>query len=92
MIATSDLVVPKEFLASAGMSEDEMRIDLAVHLYATGRLSMGKARELAGLDVISFQKEMKKRNVYHSYDVEEFRKDLETLERIRPKMNDDRSQ
>lgn len=92
MIATSDIVVPKEFLVSAGMSEDEMRIDLAVHLYATHRLSMGKAKELAGLDMISFQREMKRRNVYHNYDIEEFKKDLETLDRLRSKMKNDRSQ
>lgn len=91
MIATSDLIVPKEFLDSAKMSEDEMRIDLAVHLYATRRLSMGKARRLAGLDLISFQKEMAKRDVNLNYDVEEFRKDLETLEILRPKLNHDRS-
>lgn len=91
MIATSDLIVPKEFLDSAKMSEDEMRIDLAVHLYATRRLSMGKAKELAGLDLISFQGELKKRNVYLNYDVEELKKDIETLERLRPKLNHDRS-
>lgn len=79
MIATSDLVVPKEFLDSAKMSEDEMRTDLAVHLYATRRLSMGKARRLAGLDLISFQKEMAKRDVYINYDVEDLHDDMKTL-------------
>lgn len=91
MIATSDLIVPKEFLDSAKMSEDEMRIDLAVHLYATRRLSMGKAKQLAGLDLISFQKEMAKRDVYLNYDVEELKKDIETMERLRPKLDNDRS-
>jgi predicted HTH domain antitoxin len=91
MIATSDLIVPREFLESANMSEDEMRIDLAVHLYATRRLSMGKAKKLAGLDLFSFQKEMAKRDVYLNYDVEELKKDIETMERLRPKLDHDRS-
>lgn len=79
MIATSDLVVPREFLESAKMSEDEMRIDLAVHLYATKRLSMGKARRLAELDLISFQKELAKRDVYIHYDVEDLHDDMRAL-------------
>lgn len=82
MIATSDLIVPKEFLDSAKMSEDEMRIDLAVHLYATRRLSMGKAKELAGLDLISFQGELKKRNVYLNITSDDVLHDVETLRRM----------
>ncbi len=82
MIATSDLIVPKEFLDSAKMSEDEMRIDLAVHLYATRRLSMGKAKELAGVDLISFQSELKKRNVYLNITSDDVLHDVETLRRI----------
>ncbi len=85
MIATSDLVVPREFLESAKMSEDEMRIDLAAHLYATQRLSMGKAKRLAGLDLISFQRELAKRNIYIHYGVEDLEQDLETLDRLRSK-------
>lgn len=79
MIATSDLVVPKEYLESAKMSEDEMRIDLAVHLYATRRLSMGKAKQLAELDLISFQKELAKRDVYINYDVDDLHDDMKAL-------------
>ncbi len=79
MIAASDLIVPREFLESAKMSEDEMRIDLAVHLYATRRLSMGKARKLAGLDLISFQSEMAKREVCINYGVDDLHEDLRNL-------------
>lgn len=81
MIATSDLVVPKEFLESAKMSEDEMRIDLAVHLYATERLTMGQAKRLARLDQISFQHELKKKNVYLHITPEDVLHDVETLRR-----------
>lgn len=82
MIATSDLIVPKEFLLSAKMSEDEMRIELATHLYSEKKLSKGKARRLAGLDLISFQKELAKRNIYIHYTVEDLRMDLATLEKL----------
>ncbi|MFM9903885.1 MAG: UPF0175 family protein [Pyrinomonadaceae bacterium] len=76
---TEDLVIPKDLLAKMHMSRDEMLIELAVHLYDIRRLTMGQAKRLAGIDQIAFQHEMAKRNVYLNYDVEEFRKDLETL-------------
>lgn len=61
------------------ISPKELLIDLAVYLYDKGRLSMGQAKKLAGLDQISFQKEMSKRGVYLNYGVEEFKEDLKTL-------------
>ena len=93
MITTKneDLVIPKEVLASIRMSHDEMLIELAVHLYDIRRLTMGQAKRLAGLHQIAFQHEMAKRNVYLNYDVEEFRKDLETLGRLESTLKNDRS-
>lgn len=81
MITTTseDLVIPKEVLTDIHMSRDEMLIELAIHLYDIRRLTMGQAKRLAGLDQVAFQHEMAKRDVYLNYDVEEFRKDLETL-------------
>lgn len=79
MIATSDLIVPKEFLDSAKMSKDEMRIDLAVHLYATRRLSIGKAKQLAELDLISFQNELAKRKIDLNYSIDDLHEDMKNL-------------
>lgn len=93
MIATTteDLIIPKEILENIHISRDEMLIELAVHLYDTRRLTMGQAKSLAGLDQIEFQNEMASRNVYLNYDVEEFRKDIETLGILESKLNHDRS-
>lgn len=82
MIATSDLIVPREFLVSANMSEDEMRIDLATHLYANKRLTMGQTKRMAGLDQISFQKELAKRDIHLHITIDDVRKDVETLRRL----------
>lgn len=93
MIETTieDLVIPKEVLQNTHMSRDEMLIEIAVHLYDIRKLTMGQAKRLAGLDQIAFQHEMAKRNVYLNYDVEEFRKDMETLGIIESKLENDRS-
>ena len=93
MIATTteDLIIPKELLENIHISRDEMLIEIAVHLYDTRRLTMGQAKRLAGLDQIAFQHEMASRNVYLNYDVEEFRKDMETLGLLESKLKHDRS-
>ena len=82
MIATSDLVIPREFLESAKMSETEMLIDLATHLYATKKLTMGQAKRMAGLDQISFQKELAKRDIYLHITIDDVMQDVETLRRL----------
>lgn len=73
------LSIPEEFTKAADLSERDLLVELAIYLYDKGRLSIGKARKLAGLDLVSFQKELAARNVYLNYDVEEFREDMRTL-------------
>lgn len=85
MNATADLVVSKEVLDKAHLTAEELAIEIATHLYATKRLTMGGARRLANLDLISFQGELKKRNIYLHYDADALRQDVETLDRLRNK-------
>ena len=61
------------------MTEREFMIDFACFLYERQRLSMGRARNLSGLDQISFQKELAKRNIYLHYTEEDFETDLKNL-------------
>lgn len=78
-----DLVIRDEILKKAEITADELLIEIAVHLYDTERLSMGQAKNLAQLDLISFQKELSKRNVYIKYDIEDLETDLKNLEYLR---------
>lgn len=80
-----DLLIRDEILKKAEITAEELLIEIAVHLYDTERLSMGQARNLAQLDLISFQKELSKRNVYIKYDIEDLETDLKNLEYIRNK-------
>jgi predicted HTH domain antitoxin len=79
MNAVADLIIPKEVLDRAHLSAEELSIEIATHLYATKRLTMGQAKRLAGLDQISFQKELAKRNIYLNYDVEDLHEDMRNL-------------
>lgn len=49
--ATATLEIPRTVLDAAQMSAHELRRELALTLYAQNRLSLGKARELAGLSL-----------------------------------------
>jgi len=78
----TDLIIPGEMLEKVDMTPNQLLLELAVFLYAKEKLSMGKARKLVGLDLIAFQKELAKRDVYIHYDIEDFRKDVENLEKL----------
>jgi predicted HTH domain antitoxin len=49
--ATATLEIPQGVLNAAQMNTQDLRRELALTLYAQRRLSLGKARELAGLSL-----------------------------------------
>ena len=53
-----NLVIPGEVLEKAEISGSDLLIEIAVYLYGKERLSIGQAKDLAGLDLVSFQKEL----------------------------------
>jgi predicted HTH domain antitoxin len=73
------LIITDETLAKANTSAEGLLIDLACYLYDKKRMSMGQARHLAGLDQISFQKELAKRDIYIHYTEDDLKKDLDNL-------------
>ena len=74
--------VSHELELATHMSAQEIRRELAVHLYAQGKLSAGKARELAEMDVATFQCLLGSREVPVNYALEDFQEDLETIKRL----------
>lgn len=74
--------VSQELELATHMSAQEIRRELAVHLYAQGKLSAGKARELAGMDVRAFQCLLGSREVPANYGLEDFQDDLATIQRL----------
>lgn len=43
-------------------------------------MTMAQAKNFAGIDQIRFQKEMRKKDVYIKYDVEDLEEDLKNVE------------
>ncbi len=75
----TDLIIPGRVIEQVEMSPEQLLVELAVYLYDKEILSMGKAKALAQLDLIAFQKELAKREVYIKYDYEDLLSDLSTL-------------
>lgn len=64
------------------MTEDELKLEIAIMLYKQEKISSGKARAWTGLTVIEFQHELAKRGLFINYDVEDFQSDIRTLQSI----------
>ena len=71
--------IPDTVLAETRLSSDELRIELAVYLYEKQRLSIGKARKVAGLNLIEFQKELVQRDIFLHLSVQDLETDLKNL-------------
>lgn len=75
----AQIEISDDVLDSARMTIDEVRTELALHLYAQGRLSIGKAHELAGLPLWEFRQILGSRRISPHFDAKDLDQDLETL-------------
>ena len=71
----SEVDIPQDIFESIRIpereKEKELRLELAVSLYAREAVSFGKARQLAGLSKQGFQEELAERRVERHYSEEE---------------------
>ena len=64
------------------MTPQELRRELAIHLFQQGKLSFGKAREMAGMTAWAFQQYLGVREIPVHYDVQDYEQDLATLKEL----------
>jgi len=76
------LEIPQDVLDSARLTVDQVLVELAVHLYEQGRLSIGKAHELAGLSLWEFRQLLGFRRIPPHFVAEDLEQDLETLRQL----------
>ena len=74
-----DLVISKDILQSVKMTPNQLTLEIAIYLYAKKKLTLGQAKRFAGLDQISFQKELANRDLNIHYDMSDVMKDVENL-------------
>ncbi|NEO55199.1 MAG: UPF0175 family protein [Okeania sp. SIO3B5] len=76
------VVIPDDVLLSARMSEAQLKLEIAIMLFQQDRISIGRARRLAGINLLEFQREISERGICIHYDVEEFEEDIKTLQEM----------
>jgi predicted HTH domain antitoxin len=79
MPATLSFEIPADVLESARMTISDVKLELAIALFACGRLSMGKAAELAGISTGQIQLHLGARNLGAHYTVEDALEDKAIL-------------
>ena len=77
--AIATLEIPQGVLDAAQMNTHELRRELALALYAQRRLSLGKARELAGLSLWEFRQWLGLRRIEAHYDADDLQDDIAAL-------------
>jgi predicted HTH domain antitoxin len=80
---SSVIKIPDDILFASRMTSKDIVIELAVHLFQTGKLSIGKAKTLAGMTLWEFQNLIASRKIAVHYGVEEYKEDIATLKRLK---------
>jgi predicted HTH domain antitoxin len=81
-IAHNTLEISQDVLDSARLTLRDLKVELAVSLYAQGRLGIGKARELAGMSLWNFRQLLAFRQIPPHYDETDLQEDLATLKEL----------
>ncbi len=72
--------IPEDILDSARLSADELKVEIALSLYAGGRLAIGKARALAGMNLWQFRQLLASRGISPHFDEQDLLEDVQTLQ------------
>jgi predicted HTH domain antitoxin len=77
------IVISDEILQASQFTPSEFRQEIALHLFQTGRLTVGYASKLADMSLNAFRHLLKQRSIpLYSYDVEDFELDLKNLREL----------
>ena len=73
------LVLPDDLVRASGLSESELRVELAVALFKDDRLTFGQAARLACVPQADFLDVLGRREIALHYDGADFEEDLATI-------------
>ncbi len=76
------LDISQDILDSARLTVPELKREVAVHLYAEGRLSVGKARELADMSLWEFRQLLASRKIPAHFSLDDLQDDVATLQKL----------
>ncbi|WP_019990108.1 UPF0175 family protein [Rudanella lutea] len=73
------LELDDQIIQTTGLTSEQLRLELAVQLYANGKLTKAQARRLTDLDRIAFSDELAKRGLGQEYTLEMLEEDAKML-------------
>jgi len=83
VLKTAALKIPDTVLSATRMTEKELSVELAVYLFERGKLSIGKAKELARMTLREFQYLLASRKIPVHYGTREYKEDIKTLKTLK---------
>ena len=82
MSSKISIEIPQEVIHATRMTPEELKRELAVYLFQQGKLSFGKACEMADMTIWDFQQLLASRGIPIHYDLEDYKEDLKTLKEL----------
>ena len=76
------LELDDQIIQSTGLSQEQLRVELAVQLYEQGKLTVGQAGRMTAMGSIKFQQELGRRHIPSNYDQNDLDADLKTLSNL----------
>ncbi len=82
MADTAVIEIPYYLMQAARTTPSELKVELAIQLYQQRRLSIGHARELAGMSLWEFRQLLASRRIAPHYDIAELDEDMQTWAKL----------
>jgi len=82
MADTAVIEIPYYLMQAARTTPSELKVELAIQLYQQRRLSIGHARELAGMSLWEFRQLLANRRIAPHYDIVELDEDMQTWAKL----------
>jgi len=76
------VVIPDDLVQASGMSEAELFQEIVLMLFEQKKISIGKASNLLGMNLIQFQHLIASREICIHYDSDDLKADVATLKRL----------
>lgn len=77
------VVISDEILQASQLTPNEFRQEVALHLFQTGRLTLGYGSKLADMSPNAFRQLLRQRNIpLYAYGIEDFELDLKNLREL----------
>jgi predicted HTH domain antitoxin len=76
------LNIEDDIIRNINLTQEEAKLDFALGLFIDKRVTLGQAAAIASLSQTQFLKELGKRQIPIHYEIEDFEKDLKTIENL----------